>query len=87
MWLYWKAEITEYQENKLFMDVLGSDFPYKYFCHSHIFEAREGMTIYTDKIEFSFGLGNLIDKVVGIPILESTFRQRHIRMKHAFNNQ
>ena len=86
MWLYWKAEITEYQENKLFIDVLRSNFPYKYFCHSHIFEAREGMTIYTDKIEFSFGLGNFFDKVIGIPVLESTFNQRHLNMKDVFKS-
>ncbi|MGD1909986.1 MAG: hypothetical protein ACFB2X_03735 [Rivularia sp. (in: cyanobacteria)] len=85
MWLYWKAEITEYQQNNLFTDVSRSDFPYKYFAHSHLFESQGEKTIYTDKIEFSFGLGNLIDKVVDIPLLESTFSQRHIRMKHVFN--
>ena len=87
IWLYWKAEIIEYQQNKLFTDVLRSSFPYKYFRHSHLFESQEEKTIYTDQIEFSFGFGNFIDKAVGIPMLESTFSQRHIRMKHAFNNQ
>lgn len=86
MWLYWKAEIIEYQPNKLFTDVLCSNFPYKYFRHSHLFESQKEKTIYTDKIEFSFGLGNFIDKVVGIPLLDSTFSQRHLRMKDAFDS-
>lgn len=84
--LYWKAEIIEYQPNKLFTDVLRSSFPYKYFRHSHLFESQEKKTIYTDKIEFSFGFGDLIDKVVGIPILKSTFNQRHLNMKDFFES-
>ncbi|MEL7241398.1 MAG: hypothetical protein AAGM40_03485 [Cyanobacteria bacterium J06573_2] len=85
IWLYWKAEIIEYQQNKLFIDILRSKFPYKYFRHSHLFESQGEQTIYTDKIEFSLGFGNLIDKVVGIPVLESTFNQRHINIKNYFN--
>lgn len=87
LWLYWKAEITEYQQNKLFTDVLCSSSFYKYFRHSHLFESQGDKTIYTDKIEFSFGLGNFIDKVVGIPLLNSTFTQRHHRMKNIFDSQ
>lgn len=85
IWLYWKAQITEYQQNQLFVDVLCSGFPYKYFRHSHLFESQEEKTIYTDKIEFSLGLGNFIDKVVGIPLLDSTFSQRHLNLKNYFN--
>ena len=85
IWLYWKAEIIEYQQNKLFVDILRSNFPYKYFRHSHLFESQRDKTIYTDKIEFSLGFGNLIDKLIGIPILESTFNQRHINMKNYFD--
>ncbi|BAY82415.1 hypothetical protein NIES267_18950 [Calothrix parasitica NIES-267] len=85
IWLYWKAEITQYQQNKYFVDVSHSNFPYKYFRHSHLFKSQGEQTIYTDKIEFSLGLGNFIDKVVGIPVLQSTFNQRHINLKNYFN--
>ena len=86
IWLYWKAEIVESQPNQLFTDVLRSSFPYKYFRHSHLFKSQGEQAIYIYKIEFSLGFGNLIDKVVGIPTLESTFNQRHLNMKDFFNS-
>lgn len=31
----------------------------------------------TDTIEFTTGLGALIDRLIGVPILKYTFRKRH----------
>ncbi|WP_053541436.1 SRPBCC family protein [Anabaena sp. WA102] len=80
-WMYWKTEITAYEENELFADIMKVGFPYKYFNHYHFFEPVGNQTIYTDQIEFSLGFGNLIDKTVGKMIIVSIFNKRHKNLK------
>ncbi|MBD2565334.1 MULTISPECIES: SRPBCC family protein [Nostocaceae] len=81
VWMYWKTEITVYEENKFFADIMKVGFPYKCFNHYHFFEPVGNQTIYTDQIEFSLGFGNLIDRTVGKMIIGSIFTKRHKNLK------
>ncbi|NJL55891.1 CDP-paratose synthetase [bacterium] len=76
-WLYYQAEIVEFELNQYFVDVMRVG-PYKYFRHRHDFVATENTTRYTDTIEFSLGYGALIDRYIGKPILEKHLQNNGI---------
>lgn len=52
----WHARHTEYEENRLFVDVQVAG-PMKYWRHAHRFAAEDGKTRLTDSIEFEPPLG------------------------------
>lgn len=86
IWMYWKTEITAYENNNLFIDIMKVGFPYKYFNHHHFFEPEGDRTIYTDWIEFSLGFGDFIDRTIGKLITHSIFTKRHQKLKKCFKN-
>jgi ligand-binding SRPBCC domain-containing protein len=86
IWLPYHAEIVEMVSNRYFVDVMRVG-PYQYFRHRHDFELIEGMTHYTDKIEFSLGYGHFIDRQIGLPILRKIFRKRHQNLKASMQAQ
>ena len=85
-WMYWKTEITAYKKNEFFADIMKVGFPYKYFNHYHFFEREGNKTIYTDKIEFSLGFGDFIDRTIGKIIIDSIFTKRHQNLNKCFSN-
>lgn len=70
------AEVEEHEWGALFTDTMRKG-PYRTFRHTHRFEPSAGGTRMTDTIEFTTGLGALIDRLIGVPILKYTFRKRH----------
>ncbi|MGF1489823.1 MAG: hypothetical protein ACFBSE_22280 [Prochloraceae cyanobacterium] len=77
-----KTEITVFdRQNKILVDVLRGGLPYKYLEHHHEFAAKENGTIYTDRINFSFGYGDFLDRTIGIKLIDSIFNKRHLNMK------
>lgn len=79
-WFNYQAEIVSYQTNELFVDEMRVG-PYKYFIHEHTFQPLLQGTLYTDKIRFTLGYGNLVDQLLGLKILDTTFTKRHSKMK------
>ena len=71
-----RAEVEEHERGALFTDTMRKG-PYRTFRHTHRFEPSAGGTRMTDTIEFTTGLGTLIDRLIGVPILKYTFRKRH----------
>ncbi|MDJ0796952.1 MAG: hypothetical protein QNJ51_08965 [Calothrix sp. MO_167.B12] len=86
IWMYWKTEIIAYEKNEFFADAMKVGFPYKYLNHYHFFEPEGNKTIYTDKIDFSLGFGNFLDRTIGKIILDSLFTKRHKNLKKCFFN-
>jgi ligand-binding SRPBCC domain-containing protein len=86
MWLSWHGEIVEWQPGRRFVDVmhLGA---FRAFRHEHEFEAEGSSTRYTDRLTFTLGLGQLVDLIVGRPLLERTFAERQRLLKWALENR
>ena len=80
MWLPYKTKITEWRPNHMFRDAMVVG-PYKRFVHTHSFRAVKEGTLYTDRVEFSIGLGKWIDRTIGLRQIRSTFAKRHAQMK------
>ncbi|WP_234405095.1 hypothetical protein ACM720_01105 [Neisseria sp. LNP16475] len=40
-----------------------------------------GRTCVTDTVEFTFELGKMIDRLIGLPALRRTFKKRHRLLK------
>lgn len=59
-------------------------FPYKYFKHHHFFEPEGIRTIYTDRVKFSLGFGNFLDKTIGKFIIDSIFIKRRQNLNKCF---
>ncbi|RBW48913.1 SRPBCC family protein [Marinobacter sp. F3R11] len=76
------AEIIEFEKNVRFVDVMRKG-PYKFFRHEHIFEPiGDGeKTLYTDRLEFSGGFGNVADGLISVPLTRRIFKKRHELMK------
>ena len=54
---------------------------YRAFRHKHEFKSSGGRTCVTDTVEFTFGLGKMIDRLIGLPTLRRTFKKRHRLLK------
>ena len=74
LWLRHRAEVEEHEQGALFTDTMRKG-PYRTFRHTHRFEPSAGGTRMTDTIEFTTGLGALIDSLIGVRILKYTFRK------------
>lgn len=71
----WVAEHTDYQKNKLFVDIQKSG-PFKFFRHEHRFSLNGDYAELNDHIEFEFFL-NPISKYFVVEKLKSQFKERH----------
>lgn len=75
----WVAEHTEYEQDRLFTDVL-TEGPFRIWRHRHEFAPENGGTRLTDSIEFSLPGGRLADWLGGWFIrrqLAKVFHYRH----------
>ena len=54
---------------------------YRAFHHTHEFKSSGGRTRVTDTVEFTFGQGKMIDRLIGLPTLRWTFEKRHRLLK------
>jgi len=76
------AEITEFEKNARFVDVMRKG-PYKFFRHEHIFTQMGDKTLYTDRLEFSGGFGDMADTLISAPLTRRVFKKRHELLKQA----
>ena len=76
IWLRHRAEIILLEQNKSFTDLMLKGI-YHSFHHTHEFKSSGGHTCITDTVEFTFGLGKMIDRIIGLPTLRRTFEKRH----------
>jgi ligand-binding SRPBCC domain-containing protein len=82
-WMRHCAEIVEFKHNELFVDQMTNGL-YRHFRHTHHFTAQDGGTCVRDEIEFSFGFGRWIDRLIGLPTLQRTFQKRHASLLKEF---
>lgn len=84
LWFRHRATIVELEPGEAFTDVMERGF-FRVFRHRHRFQPHGGGTRVTDAVEFSLGLGDVMDRTVGRALLERTFRRRHDALKHHFS--
>ena len=80
IWLRHRAEIISLEPNQSFTDLMLQGI-YRSFRHTHEFKSSGGRTCVTDTVEFTFGLGKMIDRLIGLPTLHRTFEKRHRLLK------
>ncbi|WP_016686990.1 CDP-paratose synthetase [Neisseria sicca] len=80
IWLRHRAEIISLEPHQSFTDLMLNGI-YRSFRHTHEFKSYGGRTCVTDKVEFTFGLGKTIDRLIGLPTLRWTFEKRHRLLK------
>ena len=76
IWLRHRAQIVEYGPDKLFVDRMLAG-PFWHFCHTHRFEPCQQGTRVIDTVEFSVGLGRLVDQAIGATVFDRAFTRRH----------
>jgi ligand-binding SRPBCC domain-containing protein len=84
-WVSYRTRLTRWEPNRRFVDEMVAG-PYKRFVHTHSFEPAADGTLYTDHVAFSTGFGRWIDRTVALKQIQSTFKERHARMKHALES-
>ena len=75
----WEAEVIEYNKNVNFVDFLRHG-PFALWRHYHLFEAREGGTLMTDRVEYKPPLcilGEIANHLFIRNELERIFAVRH----------
>ncbi len=80
IWLRHRAEIISLEPNQSFTDLMLKGI-YRSFRHTHEFRFSGGRTCVTDTVEFTFGLGKTVDRLIGLPTLHRTFEKRHRLLK------
>ena len=80
IWLQHRAEIISLEPNQSFTDLMLKGI-YRSFRHTHEFKFFDGRTCVTDTVEFTFGLGKTVDRLIGLPTLRRTFEKRHCLLK------
>ncbi len=75
-----------YEKYVLFLDITKVGFPFKCFKHYHYFTPQNKNTIYKDKVEFSLGLGNFIDRTLGKAIIDLIFTKRQQNIQEYWKN-
>ena len=80
IWLRHRAEIISLEPNQSFTDLMLKGI-YRSFRHTHEFKFSGGRTCVTDTVEFTFGLGKTVDRLIGLPTLRRTFAKRHCLLK------
>lgn len=76
VWLRHRAQVVQYEPDRLFVDRMLAG-PFRHFCHVHRFEPCQQGTCVIDVVEFSVGLGRLVDQVMAATVLDRTFSRRH----------
>ncbi len=79
----WRTKITAWQPPERFVDeqVRG---PYRLWRHEHLFEARDGGTLMTDRVSYRVLGGAWVDRFWVRPELERIFGYRADRMRALF---
>ena len=80
VWLRHRAEVIHYQKDRLFVDRMLEGM-YGFFKHTHEFEPVEEGVRVRDTVEFSLGVGDLIDRTIGMITLDRAFNLRHQALK------
>ena len=81
----WVAQHTAYEKNRLFVDEL-IDGPFTKWIHRHHFEASDGKTLLTDRIEYELPGGLLANRLFGWIVMlgmRNMFAHRHRVTKEA----
>lgn len=82
-WFRHRADVICLERNRRFVDRMTKGF-FRHFTHTHDFEASGEGTLVTDTVEFSLGMGELLDRLIGLPILAHTFERRHRALRNCF---
>jgi ligand-binding SRPBCC domain-containing protein len=83
VWLPWEGEIIDWVPGARFVDRMCKG-TFREFVHTHLFEPLPNGTLYTDAMEFTLGMGEFVDRVLGKPMLDRTVRKRHARLLEIF---
>lgn len=75
VWLRQRTQIVEYVPDRLFVDRMLTG-PFRHFRHTHRFEPSQKGTRVTDTVEFSLGMGGLLDQAF-VTALDHVFKRRH----------
>lgn len=86
LWIPHCAEVVEFRPNDCFVDEMTRGL-YKYCRHTHKFTKENNGTWVQDEVEFSLGFGFIVDKFIGMPTLESTFKKRHNALLKYFQTE
>ena len=86
IWWYWQGEITHYENNSYFIDVLKAGGGLKSFEHKHEYKPCEQGTLCTDHIEFTFGLGSWFDRLIVKRMIGYIFAPRHKLLVQCFSS-
>lgn len=76
LWLRHRAEVIDYQQDRMFVDRM-LEGPYRIFQHTHEFTPVEEGVRVKDTVEFSLGLGDMVDRTIGMMTLDRAFSLRH----------
>ena len=77
------AKIVVWEQDRRFVDVMLKG-TFKHFRHTHLFQPSEGGTLVTDLVDFTLGYGAAVDRYVGMPLLDYSFRKRHAALREFF---
>lgn len=83
VWMRHRAQVIEFRHGERFVDEMTQGL-YKHFRHTHRFDPERQGTRVRDEVEFSLGYGRLVDRLIGLPTLDSTFRKRHAALRAHF---
>jgi ligand-binding SRPBCC domain-containing protein len=79
----WRSEITEWDPPHCFVDEQRRG-PYRRWKHTHLFEARDGGTLVTDRVEYATWGGALVNALLVAPELRRIFDYRHAALLQYF---
>lgn len=81
----WRSEITRWDPPHCFIDEQRSG-PYRLWKHMHLFEARDGGTLVTDRVEYATWGGALVNAWIVAPELRRIFDYRQAALSEYFRS-
>ena len=81
--LAWRSEITEWDPPHRFVDEQRRG-PYRRWRHVHGFEAREGGTVVSDRVEYATWGGEIVNRLLVAPDLRRIFAYRQAALAGHF---
>lgn len=79
----WRTEIALWGPPHRFVDMQLKG-PYRWWHHTHTFEAKDGGTLCADRVEYQHHGGPIIEKLFVRPSVERIFAFRHEKMRALF---
>ena len=79
----WRSEITAWDPPRHFVDEQRTG-PYRRWKHTHTFEARDGGTLVTDRVEYATWGGTLVNALFVAPELRRIFEYRAASLTQHF---